>query len=67
MLGFALCGTELGAGDVLVATTKQDCNGSSNPSEHGQIAVEVLSPYACTELPRPAARDLGPKFALAPT
>lgn len=39
-------GSELGAGDVLVATTKQDCGGSSNPSEHGQIGVERLPRYA---------------------
>jgi hypothetical protein len=34
--------SQLGAGDVLVVTTKQDCTGSSNPSEHGQIAVEIV-------------------------
>jgi len=38
----ALSRSELGAGDVLVATTKQDCSGSSNPSEPGQIGVERL-------------------------
>jgi hypothetical protein len=42
----ALSGSELGAGDVLVATTKQDCSGSSNHSEHGQIGVERLPSYA---------------------
>ena len=55
VLSSALCGTELGAGDVLVATAKQGCIGSSNPSEHnGQIAVEVLAvtPEAVTEARR---------------
>ncbi len=42
----ALSGSELGAGDVLVGTTKQDCGGSSNHSEPGQIGVERLPRYA---------------------
>jgi hypothetical protein len=42
----ARCGAELVARDALVATTKQDCIGSSRLSEHGQIAVEVLPRYA---------------------
>ena len=44
----ALSGSELGAGDVLVGTTKQDCGGSSNHSEQGQIGVERLPRYAYT-------------------
>ncbi len=39
-------GSELGTGDVLVATTKQDCGGSCNPSEHGQMGVTRLPRYA---------------------
>ena len=42
----ALSGSELGAGDVLVGTTKQDCGGSSNHSEQGQIGVQRLPRYA---------------------
>jgi hypothetical protein len=30
----ALCESELGAGDVLVATEKQDCSDAPDPSEH---------------------------------
>jgi hypothetical protein len=42
----ALSKSELGAGDLLVGTTKQDCGGSSNHSEQGQIGVERLPRYA---------------------
>jgi hypothetical protein len=49
----ALCGSEFSAGDALVATTKQDCSGSSGPSEHGQIAIERLPRYAYRATPTP--------------
>jgi hypothetical protein len=42
----AHCGSELGVGDVLVATTKQDCGDSCNPSEHSMIPIDRLPRYA---------------------
>jgi hypothetical protein len=45
----ALCATGLGAGAVFVATTKQDCIGSSHLSERVQIAVELLPRYAYSD------------------
>jgi hypothetical protein len=37
-------GAELGASDVLVANTKQDCSDSSHPSEHGHDRVRETAP-----------------------
>jgi hypothetical protein len=39
-------GSELGTSHVLVANMEQDCSESSNPLEHGLIAVERLLRYA---------------------
>ena len=40
----APCRSELGAGDVLVATPKQDCGDSCNPSEQGHDRDRQTAP-----------------------
>ena len=42
----ALCGSELGEGDVLVAAMKQDCIGSSNSRSTAMLAAEIRPLYA---------------------